>query len=74
MKNNIKIKKFILLIFILLSVFYIQTIAYSALSATLNITGDAVARVAADVRITGFRIASTKITVYLITKNLVKII
>ena len=59
MKNNIKIKKFILLIFILLSVFYIQTIAYSALSATLNITGDAVARVAADVRITGFRIAST---------------
>ena len=54
-----KTKKFILLIMLLLSIFTFQTIVYSAVSSTFNITGSAVARVAADVRITGFRIAST---------------
>ena len=58
MKNS-KLKKFILLIIISLSIFYLQTVAYSAMSSTLSITGNAMARVAADVRITGFRLAST---------------
>ena len=57
-EKNKKNKKFILLIMLLLSFFTFQTVVYSSVSSTFNITGSAAARVAADVRVTGFRIAS----------------
>ena len=57
-KNDKKLKLFSL-IFLILFVVYFQTIVYSALSSTMKITGDAYARVEADVRITDFRLATT---------------
>lgn len=57
-EKNKKNKKFILLIMLLLSFFTFQTVVYSSVSSTFNITGSAAARVATDVRVTSFRIAS----------------
>lgn len=56
--KNIKINNFILLIFCTVSLLFIQTIAYSALSSTMKITGNAYARVDANVRITNFRLGT----------------
>ena len=56
--KNIKINNFILLIFCTISLLFIQTIAYSALSSTMKITGNAYARVDADIRVTDFLINS----------------
>lgn len=52
MKN----KKLLIIIFAIFSSLFFQTIAYSALSSTMIVTGKAFARVEADVRITDFRI------------------
>ena len=52
MKN----KKLLIIIFAIFSSLFFQTIAYSALSSTMTVTGKAFARVEADVRITDFRI------------------
>lgn len=56
MKKNEKIKLFSLCLLVLFC-FFIQTIAYSAINSTMVVSGDAYARVDADVRITGFRLA-----------------
>lgn len=56
MKKSKKFKTFLYLILLFFFVLCFQTIAYSALNSTLNITGDAYARVDADVRITGFNV------------------
>lgn len=52
MKN----KKLLIIIVAIFSSLFFQTIAYSALSSTMTVTGKAFARVEADVRITDFRI------------------
>lgn len=54
-------KKTILYLFLAIFIcFTFSTIAYSAISSTMNISGDAVARVDADVRITGFKLSSSE--------------
>lgn len=58
MRRENKVKN-IYLILIVAICFIFSTIAYSAINATINISGDAVARVEADVRITGFKLART---------------
>lgn len=52
--KNKSIKKIITLLFCIFSLFCLNTIAYSAFSSTMNITGLAHSRVEADVRITNF--------------------
>lgn len=59
MKKNNKLKKFIYLVLLFFFVLSFQTIVYSAINATLTVKGDAYARSEADVRITGFRLATT---------------
>ena len=58
-KYIVKYKKVFLLTIAILLLFYIQTIAYSAINGTITIKGDAYARVEADVRITDFYINDT---------------
>ena len=58
MKKSKKFKTFLYLILLFFFVLCFQTIAYSAINSTLNIKGDAYARVEADVRITNFRLAN----------------
>lgn len=53
-KNN-----FIFICFLIAFFFCFLTVAYSAIYSTMSITGNAYARVDADVRITGFRLSST---------------
>ena len=59
MKNNKKNKTIILIIFSIILVILLSSIAYSAFSSTMNITGIAHTRVEANARITDFRLAST---------------
>ena len=59
MRNNKKNKTIILIIFSIILVILFSTIAYSAFSSTMNITGTAHARVEANVRITDFKLEST---------------
>ena len=54
-KNNKKLKLFSLILLIIFCL-YFQTVAYSAISSKLMITGDAVARIRSNVRINKFRI------------------
>lgn len=56
MKMNNKHKKLISIICMILFIFLSQTIVFSALNSTMNITGKAYARVEADIRITDFQI------------------
>ena len=49
----------ITIIFSIISLVFLSTIAYSAFSSTMNITGMAHARVEANVRITDFKLEST---------------
>ena len=56
MKKNNKKLKFISLILLIIFCLYFQTVAYSAISSKLMITGDAVARIRSNVRINKFRI------------------
>ena len=55
-KNN---RTFIALFLFTICLFGFCTMAYSAINSTLIVSGDAIARVEADVRITDFRLAST---------------
>ena len=55
-KKKTKILYLALSIFIC---FVFSTIAYSAINSTMNISGDAYARVDADVRITSFKLSSS---------------
>mgnify|MGYP003312216102 CR=1 FL=1 len=59
MKNNKKNKTIILIIFSIISLILFSSIVYSAFSSTMHITGNAHARVEANVRITDFRLKST---------------
>lgn len=59
MKKNMKFMRFLYLVLLFFFVLFFQTIVYSAINSTLNISGDAIARSEADVRITDFRLAST---------------
>ena len=58
-KNSHHKNIIITLIFSIISLVFLSTIAYSAFSSTMNITGMAHARVEANVRITGFRLATS---------------
>lgn len=55
-KKNKKLK-FLFMIIAIIFVFIFQTIAYSSIFSTMTITGDAYARVKADVRVTDFIIS-----------------
>ena len=55
-----KKKTILYLVLAIFICFAFSTIAYSAISSTMNISGDAVARVDADVRITGFKLSSSE--------------
>ena len=55
-----KYGKIISLIFMILFFIFLQTIVYSAFSSTMNLTGTAHARIEKDVRITDFKLISTK--------------
>ena len=46
----------ITLLFCIITIFFLSTIAYSAFSSTMNITGLAHSRVEADTRITNFTV------------------
>lgn len=68
MKERSKYKKIIILvqIFSIILIFFLSTIAYSAISSTMNVRGLAHARVEADVRITNFSVydANNAISLY----------
>ena len=59
MKKNNKFKKFIYLVLLFFFILSFQTIVYSAINGTMSVSGDAVARAEADVRITDFRLSTT---------------
>ena len=68
MKERSKHKKIMILvqIFSIILIFFLSTIAYSAISSTMNVRGLAHARVEADVRITNFSVydANNAISLY----------
>lgn len=59
MRRQKKKLTFLLLVFAFFACFTFSTIAYSAISSTMNISGDAYARVDADIRITSFKLSSS---------------
>ena len=58
LKKN-KSKKTIIILFLIISLIFFSTVVYSSFSSTMNITGNAQARIEANVRITDFRLEST---------------
>ena len=54
--NKLKKTTITTIIFLMISLVFLSTIAYSAFSSTMHITGNAKARIEANVRITDFRI------------------
>lgn len=53
-----KHNKFLYMLFSTILCFFVQTMVFSAINSTVKITGNAYARVDADVRITGFKVYS----------------
>ena len=58
-KSNKKIR-FILLAIMCFSLFYFQTMVYSALNSTMGIAGDAYVRVDADIRVSGINLVGVE--------------
>ena len=58
MKNKNSYLNSFVLLFIILFCCIFQTVVYGAFSSTMKISGDAYARVEADIRITGFKLSS----------------
>ena len=57
MIKNIRFK-YLFICFVFFFVLFLQTIVYSAINSTMNVTGDAYARSDADIRITDFKVGT----------------